>query len=153
MKMTDLFGEDDDKWRREQDTVRHRFRQTPEPVARELLGRELSRLRAVERDRLGYDPPLSSRVINAARARAGAILGVSLAPVAAFEWEGAHPHIDDPAWPTLHAQALEEETRSRWHAIHPEAQAWETDPEGPGLYDRFRAEERAAAWIHEIARG
>lgn len=134
LTMADLFPKTNDAWRRQQDGLRRQMRATPVETATTLLRRELERVREAERERLGYDPPVTSRTVNAVRARVGRICGVELAPIPAFVWE-CPPHDGDPLWPMLFERALEQ-------------MAWEAD--GPTPCDALRAKELAAEMLHEL---
>jgi hypothetical protein len=155
LSKSDLFA-DRDRQRdrdRERSAARQRFARDPHSTIIEALNGELAKLRKTLRDELGYDPPLHAFHLNDARSRVRFELGLpewTLPALQAREWE-CLPLSMDPAWPALFARALEQETRRRWHAMWPEANAWETDPNGPGYYDRVRAQELAASWLHAMA--
>ena len=68
---------------------------------------EVQRLRDVEAEGLGYQPPRLTRHVAAARDRVGRITGHSFAPITARFWE-VEPHCSDPLWTTLVAQVVKE---------------------------------------------
>jgi hypothetical protein len=131
---------------RERFAERQRFARAPAEVVNAAIAREIERKREDLHDDLGYDRPLRSGDLNLIRERIAAIYEVELPPLAPYLWE-CPPHDDDPVWPTLYMTALEEAVRTRWHALHPDAQAWESDPAGPGFDDRIRAEQLAREWL------
>jgi hypothetical protein len=152
LTIRDLFPDRHPQRDRERATTRQRFIQAPQGTVREALDHERDELRRRLRAELGYDRPLRSHDINAIRARVCRIFGLppsTLPPIAPFVWE-CPPHDEDGAWPTLYMRALEEETRRRWLALYPEAAPWETDPHGPGFYDRIRAERLAREWLRRM---
>lgn len=135
---------DNRKWQE----ARQRFAESPRRTVREALDTELGALRTRIRAENGRDVPIRSRDVDGVRERARKTLRLdisALPPVAPFPWE-CPPHDDDLNWPVLYMRALEEETQRRWHALNRDAQAWETDPNGPSLYDHLRAERLARKW-------
>ena len=154
MTVADLFAAGDARERdRERFAARRRFTRSPAATVHAALDTELDTLRARLRAEIGYDRPLRAADINGVRERVCRLLGLAPATLPAvppFAWERP-PHDEDPAWPALYMRALEDETRRFWHALHPEAQAWETDPHGPGFYDHLRAERLAREWLQAMA--
>ncbi len=102
--------------------------------------------------RAGFEMPLSSRIVNEARALVGKRYAKKVKRIAPFSWERCFPHCEDPLWPVLFERALNEEVRRRWHLLFPDAPPGDSDPRGPFLSDVICAEERAAFELHEIAR-
>jgi hypothetical protein len=152
LTMRDLFPNRDAQRDRERFTTRRRFVQAPRRTVLEALDRERDELRRRLRSELGFDRPLRSTDLNAIRARVCRIFELppsTLPPIPPFDWECPGMD-DDAAWPTLYMRALEEETRRRWMALSPEAAPWETDPHGPGFYDRIRAERLAREWLRSM---
>lgn len=124
----------------------------PASVVADAIDRDIARRQAIEADRLGYEPPLASRIINAARVSVGLRFSRTLKPVAPFIWERCFPHCEDPLWPVLFERAIEEEVRARWHFLHPDAEPGDTDPTGHDAFDLIRAENRAAAEVRRMGR-
>jgi hypothetical protein len=153
----DLFPDHSHARQHELLADRRRFAAAPEATVLAALDREIARLRERLRHDLGYDRPLRTSDYNGVRQRIGTIYEVDFPPVAPYVWEGYPPHDDDPAWPCLFTTALGEEVQRRWHALHPEANAGDTDPcvgddlAGATLNDRIRAEGVAREWLRGIA--
>jgi len=116
-----------------------RFRRAPHAVVREMLVREVERVRERLRVEFGYDPPLRAEHLNAARQRVASVLGIRLSSITPFDWEGCAPMDTDEAWPVLYTRAVEE---MRFAGRDPDH-----DVEA-----RIAAEDLAAQWLHALAK-
>ena len=68
---------------------------------------EVQRLRDLEVEEIGYQPPRLTRHVAAARERVGRITGRTFAPIVARWWE-VEPGCSDPLWTTFIARVVEE---------------------------------------------
>ena len=147
-------------------TARRPYNKSPREALSEALSRGVRELRERLRAELGYDRPLRGAELNVVRARACRELGLpssALPPLRAFAWECA-PHDDDPSWPALYSRALEECVAERWDKRQAAgAERWphprelirsglSSDPGGPTPEDHLDACDRAARWLHELAK-
>ena len=150
LTLRDLF--DDSPMRdNESRAVLRQYAQAPRETIEACIVREVERARIARLDRYPFDTPnVRSADVNEARRRASAMLGVSLAPIRPFAWEGYSPHDADPMWPLLFSRALDEVARELHHFRNPDAGAWETC-EPPAVL-RPMAADRAAGWIHAETR-
>jgi hypothetical protein len=150
----DLFpdGESQRQRDREMFEARRRFKASPKRTIHEELTRELQAWRSRSRAELGYVPPAHASDLNAVRGRVRLTFGLeksALPDVEPFVWE-CYPHSLDPAWPCLFMRALDDVVRKSYHALYPQADAWETDA-FVGLYDRIVAERLARDWLRAMA--
>jgi hypothetical protein len=119
-------------------------RATSRAEVRAFLIREVERQRTTRIERHPYDTPnVRSSDVNAARQRAGAIYGLTLAPITRFAWEGWSPNDCDSAWPALFDRAL---TEIRWRE-------WGLEPTAAFLSQSMlnRAADLAAEMLHDLA--
>jgi hypothetical protein len=125
---------------------RRSFRAAPRAAVESFLGQEIERARLRRLERTPVDTPITrSSDVNAARARAAALFSIVLAPIAQYSWEGYEPHDRDPAWPRLFSEAiLEQQMR-----FVDDARLAPLVDVTPAM--RIRAEDRAAARLHELA--
>jgi hypothetical protein len=151
LHLADLFRPRADRGTSRWGGFDHLLATAPPAVVNDAIAREITLRQARECERLGFEPPLASRVINAARAAVGRRFSRALPPVAPFLWERCFPHCEDPLWPLVFDRALEEEVRGRWHFLYPDAAPADTDPHGHDEFDLIRAEARAARNLRQIA--
>lgn len=142
--------------------LRHRYKKTPTKVVREMLGREIERLRKRDDPESESVRPLRTDEINAARARVSRILGIApLSTVAREPWEGWAPWDTDPLWPALFERAVFEVMCERWGRQQAAAaERWPhlrdlimggplVDPDGPSSSDYLNAATLAVKWLRD----
>ncbi len=104
-----------------------------------------------ERERFGYEPPLSSRLINRARRSVGIRFARTLAPLPPFAWERCFPHSLDPLWPVLLERGWFESWIVALDAVPPAPFDRYMDFGKTGIELAIAAEDRAAEELHRIA--